>query len=134
MSLRLVNRCAPGGLSGPPLKPYALVALRTLRKHLPATIPIIGCGGISSGEDALEFARAGASLVQVYTAFGYDGVGTCRRIKDELSSLLQKQDTTWLEVVANASNIRSRNEDHDPLVTQFEKPEFKHQAEMKNEH
>jgi hypothetical protein len=41
--------------------------------------------------------------VQVYTAFGYDGVGACRRIKDELTNLLEKQGTTWLEVVQNAA-------------------------------
>lgn len=54
-------------------------------RHLPSSIPIIGCDGISSGADALEFARAGASLVQVYTGFGhvaawaYVGVSRMRR-------------------------------------------------------
>jgi dihydroorotate dehydrogenase len=79
-----------------------LKALRTLRAHLPASIPLIGCGGISTGADALEFAKAGASLVQVYTSFGYDGVGACRRIKDELSELLTKNGTTWQAVVDQA--------------------------------
>jgi len=79
--------------------PYSLQALKTLRAHLPSTIPLIGCGGISSGADALEYARAGASLVQVYTSFGYDGVGTCRRIKDELVSLLRAEGKTWRGLV-----------------------------------
>ncbi|CCO31852.1 dihydroorotate oxidase [Rhizoctonia solani AG-1 IB] len=79
-----------GGLSGPPLLPLSLKALKALRAHLPSDIPIIGCGGISSGADALEFARAGASSIQLYTAFGYTGVGTARRIKDELSDELQR--------------------------------------------
>ncbi|KAJ7066646.1 hypothetical protein C8F01DRAFT_1052967 [Mycena amicta] len=96
------NKAEVGGLSGAPLKPYSLAALRTLRKNLPAEIPLIGCGGISSGADALEYARAGASLVQVYTGFGYDGVGACRRIKDELAETLEKEGTTWAEVVENA--------------------------------
>lgn len=91
-----------GGLSGPPLFPIALKALRTLRSHLPAEIPLIGCGGISSGADALAFARAGASAVQVYTDFGYDGVGACRRIKDELTEELQKEGTSWSQVVQKA--------------------------------
>ncbi|KAF9234990.1 hypothetical protein BU15DRAFT_65211 [Melanogaster broomeanus] len=70
-------------------------ALRTLRAHLPPSIPLIGCGGITSGADALEYARAGASLVQVYT-------GTCRRIKDELVSLLNADGKTWSAVVNEA--------------------------------
>jgi len=96
------NKSEGGGLSGKPLKPYSLQALRMFRAHLPSTIPLIGCGGISSGADALEYARAGASLVQVYTSFGYDGVGTCRRIKDELTSLLRAEDKTWSGVVNEA--------------------------------
>ncbi|KAF8751824.1 dihydroorotate dehydrogenase family Type 2 subfamily [Rhizoctonia solani] len=76
--------------------------LKVLRAHLPAGIPIIGCGGISSGADALEFARAGASSIQLYTAFGYSGVGTARRIKDELSDELKRLNTTWEQVVDGA--------------------------------
>ncbi|KAJ3907295.1 Dihydroorotate dehydrogenase-domain-containing protein [Lentinula edodes] len=93
------SRTENGGLSGPPIKPYTLTALRTLRANLPPHIPIIGCGGISNGEDALEYARAGATMVQVYTSFGYDGVGTCRRIKDQIVETLQKEGTTWAEIV-----------------------------------
>jgi dihydroorotate dehydrogenase len=63
---------------------------------------LIGCGGISSGADALEYARAGASLVQVYTSFGYDGAGACRRIKDQLVEELAKEGTTWNQVVEAA--------------------------------
>lgn len=65
-------------------------------------MPIIGCGGISSGADALAFARAGASYIQLYTAFGYDGAGTCRRIKDELTEELARSGTTWQTVVEQA--------------------------------
>ena len=91
-----------GGLSGPPVKPYALKALKTLRANLPASVPIIGCGGISSGQDALEFARAGATLVQLYTSFGYEGVGTARRIKDEIVAELKKEGKTWKQIVAES--------------------------------
>jgi len=96
------NRAEAGGLSGAPLKPYSLAAVKTLRAHLPPSIPLIGCGGISTGTDALEYAKAGASLVQAYTSFGYDGVGACRRIKDELVAALEKEGVTWSEVVAKA--------------------------------
>lgn len=79
-----------------------MATLRTLRTHLPASIPLIGCGGITTGEDAIDYAKAGASLVQVYTAFGYDGVGACRRIKDQIVEILEKEGTTWEGVVDKA--------------------------------
>ncbi|KAG9122530.1 Dihydroorotate dehydrogenase (quinone), mitochondrial [Ceratobasidium sp. 392] len=91
-----------GGLSGPPLHSLSVNALKTLRLHLPAHIPIIGCGGISTGADALDFARAGATSVQLYTSFGYTGVGTARRIKDELTDLLRQEGTTWQQVVSES--------------------------------
>ncbi|KAF8266125.1 hypothetical protein EI94DRAFT_1787089 [Lactarius quietus] len=100
--LRNAHRTEQGGLSGAPLQPLALEAVRGLRKRLPAEIPIIGCGGISSGADALAFASAGASFVQIYTAFGYDGVGVCRRIKDEITQELARRGTTWHDVVRQA--------------------------------
>ena len=93
------NQTEIGGLSGPPLKPLTLRALRTLRSHLPASIPLIGCGGISTGQDAIEYARAGASIVQLYTSFAHNGVGTPRRIKDEITQILEAQGKTWMEVV-----------------------------------
>ncbi|KAA1475588.1 hypothetical protein DENSPDRAFT_783707 [Dentipellis sp. KUC8613] len=98
------NKVQQGGLSGAPLQPLSLTALRTLRARLPADIPLIGCGGISTGADALKFAEAGASFIQVYTGFGYDGPGTCRRIKDELAAELAKRNTTWAEVSRKAVN------------------------------
>jgi dihydroorotate dehydrogenase len=55
-----------------------------------------------TGADALEYAKAGASLVQVYTGFGYDGAGTCRRIKDELLEALRREGLSWGEVVQMA--------------------------------
>jgi dihydroorotate dehydrogenase len=96
------NRAEQGGLSGAPLQSLSLKVVRDLRKRLPAHVPIIGCGGISSGADALAFARAGASYVQLYTVFGYDGAGACRRIKDELTEELARNDTTWRSVVERA--------------------------------
>ncbi|WVF70759.1 dihydroorotate dehydrogenase (fumarate) [Kwoniella sp. CBS 6097] len=88
LGLASSNQDEVGGLSGKPLFPYALNALKTLRPLLPPSIPLIGCGGVSTGADALSMARAGASLVQVYTSFGYRGVGTPRLIKDEITSAL----------------------------------------------
>ncbi|KAL4244020.1 Dihydroorotate dehydrogenase (quinone), mitochondrial [Abortiporus biennis] len=94
-----LNKTQTGSLSGPPLFPLSLTALRILRQHLPSSIPLIGAGGISSGHDALEFARAGASFVQVYTGFGYDGVGFVRRVKDEIVEELKKEGKSWNDIV-----------------------------------
>ncbi|KAK0187299.1 hypothetical protein F5146DRAFT_1105096 [Armillaria mellea] len=101
-SLHHPSKVEAGGLSGAPLKELSLSALKTLRQNLPETIPLVGCGGISSGEDALDYARAGASLVQVYTGFGYDGAGACRRIKDQIVEMLAKDGVTWADVVSRA--------------------------------
>lgn len=62
-----------GGLSGEPLRPLADVAIATLAKRLDGAVPIIGLGGIMSGEDARAKLAAGASLVQVYTGLIYRG-------------------------------------------------------------
>jgi dihydroorotate dehydrogenase len=93
------NQTEMGGLSGPPLRPLTLMALRTLRSLLPASVPLIGCGGVSTGQDAIEYARAGATAVQLYTSFSHNGVGTPRRIKDEITQILEAQGKTWMEVV-----------------------------------
>jgi dihydroorotate dehydrogenase len=81
---------------------------------------LIGCGGISTGADALEYAKAGASLVQIYTSFGYDGAGACRRIKDELNELLAKEGTTWQGVVNSAVNELSWNPTPPPVSVKVE--------------
>jgi dihydroorotate dehydrogenase len=91
-----------GGLSGSPLKPLSLRALRILKgqlKQLPGgnDVVLIGCGGISSGKDAIEFARAGATIVQCYTGFVYDGVGFPARIKDEIREELGQQ--RWQDMI-----------------------------------
>ncbi|PKI84805.1 hypothetical protein MVES1_000917 [Malassezia vespertilionis] len=88
-----------GGLSGPPLKSLALHALQVVYARSHGKIPLIGCGGISSGEDALDFARAGASAVQLYTSLGYEGAGVPRRIKDQVTDALHAEGTTWKQLV-----------------------------------
>lgn len=73
-----------GGLSGPAIKP---IALRMVHQAARAVrIPVIGIGGIASGEDAAEFLLAGASLVQVGTATFWDPASPAR-IADELQAL-----------------------------------------------
>jgi len=53
-------------------------------------IPLIGCGGVSSGEDAYAKIRAGATLVQLYTALVYEGPALVGRIKRNLAALLRR--------------------------------------------
>lgn len=96
-----------GGLSGPPLKPLALQALRAVRERVGPSMTLIGCGGISTGQDALDFAHAGASAVELYTSFGYEGVGLPRRVKDELTKLLHDQNTTWAAEVGRDARASS---------------------------
>ncbi len=73
-----------GGLSGQPVKAKSTEVIRILAKALDGKLPIIGVGGIASGEDAKEKIAAGATLVQVYTGFIYQGP---ELVKDIVSAL-----------------------------------------------
>lgn len=77
-----------GGLSGQPLFALSTEVLRTMYRLTGGKIPIVGVGGVSSGADAYAKIRAGASLVQLYTALTYDGPMLVSRIKRELARLL----------------------------------------------
>jgi dihydroorotate dehydrogenase len=79
-----------GGLSGAPLKTLALQRLRDFRRASGAELPLIAAGGIESGADAFERIRAGASLVQLYTALVYRGPGLARAIGRDLKRLLAR--------------------------------------------
>ena len=77
-----------GGLLGAPLKPLALKALREFRSASGGEIPLIGVGGIATAEDAWDRIRAGASLVQLYSAMVYRGPGIARQIARGLAERL----------------------------------------------
>ena len=79
----------PGGLSGPPLMPLATQTLRTMAQLTGGRLPLIGVGGIAGAADAYAKIRAGATLVQLYTALIYQGPGLVARIKRELAALLR---------------------------------------------
>ena len=78
-----------GGLSGRPLMAPSTEVLRAFRKATVGAIPLIGVGGIASAEDAYAKIRAGASLVQLYTALIYQGPGLIGDIKAGLVRLLR---------------------------------------------
>ncbi|MEE4201259.1 quinone-dependent dihydroorotate dehydrogenase [Erythrobacter sp.] len=88
--LRSSHAGEAGGLSGAPLHTLALERLRDFRKATGGGVPLIGAGGIASGEDAWEHIRAGASLVQLYSALVYDGPGLGARIVRELGALMRR--------------------------------------------
>jgi dihydroorotate dehydrogenase len=77
-----------GGLSGEPLKALALDALRRFRSASGGAIPLIAAGGIADADDAWARIRAGASLVQLYSAMIYEGPGLARRIAAGLAARL----------------------------------------------
>ena len=87
--LRSADRNAEGGLSGKPLMPKSTACLAAMYKNTGGRIPIIGCGGIAGGQDAYAKIKAGASLVQLYSAMVFQGPGLVKRIKRELAALVR---------------------------------------------
>jgi len=79
-----------GGLSGAPLRARATEVVRLLRRRAGAAMPIIGVGGVFTAEDAYEKIRAGADLVQIYSAMVYEGPFLAGRIARDLACLLER--------------------------------------------
>lgn len=91
------DRHQRGGLSGKPLFARSTELLRHVYQVTGGKVPLIGVGGISSGADAYAKIRAGASLVQLYTALVYQGPGLIGRIKHDLAALLAADGFTSLQ-------------------------------------
>jgi dihydroorotate dehydrogenase len=79
-----IDQIGEGGLSGLPLKDQSTRIIKYIHERSGGKIPIIGVGGIHSVEDALEKLNAGASLIELYTGFVYEGPGLIKRINKEL--------------------------------------------------
>ncbi len=79
-----------GGLSGEPLRDLALAQLRAFKAATGGAIPLIGVGGIASAEHAWARIRAGASLVQLYSAMVYQGPGIAKTILAGLETLMKR--------------------------------------------
>lgn len=90
------DRHERGGLSGKPLFARSTDMLRHVYQVTGGKMPLIGVGGISSGADAYAKIRAGASLVQLYTALVYEGPRLISRIKNDLAALLAADGFTSL--------------------------------------
>ena len=80
-----------GGLSGQALRQRSTEVIRYLHQRSEGKIPIVGVGGIHSPQDALEKLAAGASLVQLYTGYVYEGPGLVKRINN---AVLEQTDST----------------------------------------
>jgi dihydroorotate dehydrogenase len=88
-SLASAYRSEAGGLSGAPLFAPSTAQLARMHKATGGRIPLVGVGGIASGKDAYAKIRAGASLVQLYSALALQGPSLLTRIKQDLARLLR---------------------------------------------
>ena len=86
-----VRACGAGGLSGAPLRQRATQVIATLYRLTGGSITVVGGGGIFTAADAWEKISAGASLLQIYTGFIYQGPSIARRINDGLQKILDRE-------------------------------------------
>jgi len=94
-----------GGLSGKPLREMSTQTIYDMYKLTEAKIPIIGVGGVSSGQDAFEKICAGASLVQLYSAIVFQGPPVVAKIRRELKQILEKE---GIENISKAVGLAHR--------------------------
>ena len=85
-----------GGLSGPMIKPIAVRCVFDIYKAV--SIPIIGLGGIMTGEDAIEMIMAGASLVGIGTAVRYRGIEVFKKVADEMDAWLKSHNLSHTDI------------------------------------
>jgi dihydroorotate dehydrogenase len=98
-----VAACGEGGLSGKPIKTRSTKMIADLYELTRGRIPLIGVGGIFTAEDAWEKITAGASLVQLYTGFIYQGPSIAREINEGLVKILARE---GLKNISDAVGIR----------------------------
>ncbi|MDX1961462.1 MAG: quinone-dependent dihydroorotate dehydrogenase [Leptospiraceae bacterium] len=107
--LQTKRQIETGGISGKALKDLSTQRIRTAYEHLQGRLPIIGVGGIFSGEDALEKILAGASLVQIYTGYIYKGPFLPFQILEYLDKFLQKNKVDKIERLVGMEKNFMRN-------------------------
>jgi dihydroorotate dehydrogenase len=90
-SAEKVRACGDGGLSGRPLSRRSRKMIATLYNMTEGSLPLIGVGGIFTAEDAWEMISAGASLLQIYTGFIYEGPSIARRINEGLRRIISSK-------------------------------------------
>jgi dihydroorotate dehydrogenase len=110
---REVAACGEGGLSGAPLREHATKMIANLYRLTRGSLTIVGVGGVFTAEDAWEKICAGASLVQLYTGFVYQGVTVARDINDGLRRLLDQSGFKHLDEA-----VGCRAEEHSAVSNQ----------------
>jgi dihydroorotate dehydrogenase len=97
----------PGGLSGRPITAKVTSFVSHIYKATGGQLPIIGVGGIFNAEDAYDKIKAGASAVQIYTGWIYEGPGAVKRINQGLRCLLERD---GLKQIADAVGVAAKND------------------------
>ena len=93
-----------GGLSGLPLQKLSLKLIKNFYRSNKGKVPIIGVGGIDSGQSAYEKIAAGATAIQLYTGMVYKGPGVIRDIKKELIEILKKEKVKSIQEVVGINS------------------------------
>ena len=86
-----VQACGEGGLSGAPLRTRANEVISLIHRLTHGQLPIVGVGGVFTAEDAWDKICAGASLVQLYTGFIYEGPKVAKKINQGLAEILKRE-------------------------------------------
>lgn len=94
-----VQALGDGGLSGAPLRSHSNQIISTIYRLTRGKLPIIGVGGVFMAEDAWDKICAGASLIQLYTGFIYEGPGVARRINQGLADIIKREQLRSLDEV-----------------------------------
>jgi dihydroorotate dehydrogenase len=105
-NLKSPNGPEPGGLSGRPISAKVTSFVSHIYKHTRGRLPIIGVGGIFSADDAYDKIKAGASAVQIYTGWIYEGPGAVKRINLGLRRLLERD---GLKHISEAVGVAAKN-------------------------
>lgn len=95
-----------GGLSGPPLRARATALAKKIFRACGPSLPIIGVGGVGSVDDVVERIKAGASLVQLYTSFVYEGPALPGRLARGLSEYMSREGVRSVEDLVGADSSR----------------------------
>ncbi|MCF2529094.1 quinone-dependent dihydroorotate dehydrogenase [Yinghuangia soli] len=98
-----IEACGTGGLSGAPLKARSLEVLRRLKARVGDRLVLVGVGGVETADDVWERLEAGATLVQGYTGFIYEGPFWCRKIRKGLTARLKASGRTSLSSLSAAA-------------------------------
>ena len=96
-----------GGISGAPLRQRSTEVIRFIYQQTQGKLAIVGVGGIFTAEDAWEKITAGASLIQVYTGWFYEGPGMVRRILEGLLQKLDDRDLHSLQEAIGLDHLKS---------------------------